>query len=109
MSIYCLGAFEIPTQSTENVGAASAAGSKISGSADQLPVPAGSSIGKESKKHKKGKKKKKKRKKNKKNKNGNDGSGSSSSDSEAEVDVTSMVNFVFLKILYSHPWQSDLK
>ena len=93
--MFSLGAFEIPTQSTENVGAASAAGSKTPGSADQLPVPAGSSIGKESKKHKKGKKKKKKRKKNKKNKNGNDGSGSSSSDSEAEVDVTSMVNFVF--------------
>ena len=54
MSIFSLGAFEIPTQSTENVGAASATGSKISGSADQLPVPAGSSIGKESKKHKKG-------------------------------------------------------
>ena len=75
----------------------------MSGSADQLPVPAGSSIGKESKKHKKGKKKKKKRKKNKKNKNGNDGSGSSSSDSEAEVDVTSMVNFIFLR-LYTAKW-----
>merc|ERR1712037_748283 len=43
LSNVALGAFEIPTQSTENVGAASTAGSKISGVADQLPVPAGSS------------------------------------------------------------------